>query len=35
MPAGNCKLHSRVRDNSCTVGAIPFKKAWDALILPN
>jgi hypothetical protein len=29
------KLHGRVRDNSCTVGAIAFKKAWDALILPN
>jgi len=22
------KLHSRARDNSCTVGAIAFKKAW-------
>jgi hypothetical protein len=28
-------LHGRVRDNSCTVGAISFKKTWDALMLPN
>jgi hypothetical protein len=32
---GTVKLHSRVRDNSCRVGAIAFKNAWDALVHPN
>jgi hypothetical protein len=29
------KLHSRIRDNSCAVGAIAFEKTMDALTLPN
>lgn len=29
------KLHSRIRDNSCAVGAIAFEKTVDALTLPN
>jgi hypothetical protein len=29
------KLHSRIRDNSCAVGAIAFEKTGEALTLPN